>query len=128
MQSITPPPSTPAPGTEVSIIRTGRDGRLRFTPEQRRDLLAAFDRGGQSAMASTRDHGVHYQTFIVSCVRGAVWTLWRGPRVAVIVAAGMTETPEMILKADRRGRLRFTHEQRSAMLEAYDASGLSGPK
>jgi hypothetical protein len=64
MQSITPPPSTPAPGAEVSIIRTGRDGRLRFTPEQRRDLLAAFDRGGQSAMAFARGHGVHYQTFI----------------------------------------------------------------
>jgi len=40
----------------------------------------------------------------------------------------MTETHDMILKTDRRGRLRFTHEQRNAMLEAYDASGLSGPK
>jgi transposase-like protein len=64
MQSITPPPSTPAHTAEVSIIRTGRDGRLRFTPEQRRELLAAFDRSGQSAMAFARDHGVHYQTFI----------------------------------------------------------------
>ncbi|MCF7732127.1 MAG: hypothetical protein K9N23_10585 [Akkermansiaceae bacterium] len=42
MQSITPPPSTPAP-SEVSIIRTGRDGRLRFTPEQRQELLAASE-------------------------------------------------------------------------------------
>jgi len=40
----------------------------------------------------------------------------------------MTETHDMILKTDRRGRLRFSPEQRSAMLEAYDASGLSGPK
>ena len=63
MQSITLPPSTPAP-SEGSIIRTGRDGRLRFTPEQRQELLAAFDRAGQSAMAFARDHGVHYQTFI----------------------------------------------------------------
>ena len=64
MQSITPPPSTPATSAEVSIIRTGRDGRLRFTPEQRQGLLAAFDRGGQSAMAFARTHGVQYQTFI----------------------------------------------------------------
>jgi transposase-like protein len=40
----------------------------------------------------------------------------------------MTETHDIILKSDRRGRLRFTPEQRSAMLAAYDTSGLSGPK
>ena len=40
----------------------------------------------------------------------------------------MTETHDIILKSDRRGRIRFTPEQRTAMLEAYDASGLSGPK
>jgi hypothetical protein len=64
MQSITPPPTTPGPSAEVSIIRTGRDGRLRFTAGQRGELLAAFDRGGQSAMAFARGHGVNYQTFI----------------------------------------------------------------
>jgi len=40
----------------------------------------------------------------------------------------MTETHDIILKSDRRGRIRFTPEQRTAMLDAYDASGLSGPK
>ena len=40
----------------------------------------------------------------------------------------MTETHDIILKSDRRGRIRFTSEQRTAMLDAYDASGLSGPK
>jgi hypothetical protein len=40
----------------------------------------------------------------------------------------MTETHDIILKSDRRGRIRFTPEQRSSMLDAYDASGLSGPK
>ena len=40
----------------------------------------------------------------------------------------MTETHAIILKSDRRGRLRFTPEQRLALLDAYDASGLSGPK
>lgn len=34
----------------------------------------------------------------------------------------MTETHDIILKSDRRGRLRFTPEQRSAMLAAYDTS------
>ncbi len=40
------------------IIRTGSDGRLRYTPEQRQDLLEAFDRSGLSAMAFSRQHGV----------------------------------------------------------------------
>ncbi len=40
----------------------------------------------------------------------------------------MTETHDIILKSDQRGRIRFTHEQRTAMLDTYDASGLSGPK
>ena len=40
----------------------------------------------------------------------------------------MTETHDIVIKSDRRGRLRFTREQRAAMLEAYDTSGLSGPK
>ena len=40
----------------------------------------------------------------------------------------MTETHDIILKSDQRGRIRFTPEQRTAMLDTYDASGLSGPK
>jgi transposase-like protein len=40
----------------------------------------------------------------------------------------MTATHDIVIKSDRRGRLRFTREQRAGMLEAYDASGLSGPK
>ena len=59
MQSITPPPTTPGQSAGVSIIRAGSDGRLRFTPEQRHELLAAFERGGQSAMAFARGHGVN---------------------------------------------------------------------
>lgn len=47
-----------------TIIRTGSDGRLRYSREQRQDLLEAFDRSGQSAMAFSRQHGVSYQTFI----------------------------------------------------------------
>jgi transposase-like protein len=52
-----PPPTS-------TIIRTGSDGRLRYSRDQRGDLLEAFDRSGMSAMAFSRQHGVSYQTFI----------------------------------------------------------------
>lgn len=35
---------------------------------------------------------------------------------------------ESIIRADRRGRLRYTAEQKQTIIEAYEASGLSGPK
>lgn len=35
---------------------------------------------------------------------------------------------DTIMKADRRGRLRFSPEQRTSLLKAYQASGLSGPR
>ena len=40
----------------------------------------------------------------------------------------MTATNDGILKADRRGRLSYSPEQRSAMIEAYQASSWSGPR
>jgi transposase-like protein len=40
----------------------------------------------------------------------------------------MTDTHHAIIKADQRGRLRFTPDQRATLLAAYDTSGLSGPK
>jgi len=55
--------SEPAP-TDSTIIRSASDGRLRFTPAQRQELLDAFDRSGLTAMAFARGHGVCYQTFI----------------------------------------------------------------
>lgn len=55
-------PSEPSPAS--TIIRTGSDGRLRYSRDQRRDLLEAFDRSGLSAMSFSRQHGVSYQTFI----------------------------------------------------------------
>jgi transposase-like protein len=53
-----------APSTDTTIIRTGSDGRLRYTPARRGELLEAFERSGLSAMAFSRQHGIHYQTFI----------------------------------------------------------------
>jgi hypothetical protein len=46
------------------VIRAGSNGRLRFDPAHREALLDAFERGGTSAMAFARDHGVKYPTFI----------------------------------------------------------------
>jgi transposase-like protein len=40
----------------------------------------------------------------------------------------MTDMNEVILKADRRGRLRYTAEQKQAFIEAYETSGLSAPR
>ena len=40
----------------------------------------------------------------------------------------MTDMNEVILKADRRGRLRYTAEQKKALVAAYESSGLSGPR
>jgi len=35
---------------------------------------------------------------------------------------------ESIMKTDRRGRLRYTPEQKKTMVEGYQASGLSAPR
>ncbi len=61
MQSTSTVPESPSPS---SIIRTGSDGRLRFTPDQRQSLLDAYDASGMTAMAFARGHGLHYSTFI----------------------------------------------------------------
>ena len=57
-------PSVPDSSVSSTIIRTGSDGRLRFTPDQRQALLDAYDSSGMSAMAFARGQGVHYSTFI----------------------------------------------------------------
>lgn len=40
----------------------------------------------------------------------------------------MTPMNESMMKADRRGRLRYTPEQKQTMVDAYRASGLSAPR
>ena len=40
----------------------------------------------------------------------------------------MTEANHPILKRDRRGRLHYSKEQKSALVDAYQCSGLSGPR
>lgn len=50
--------------TAAPIIRTGTDGRLCFSLQQREAMLDAFEAGGRSALAFSKEHGVKYQTFI----------------------------------------------------------------
>ena len=40
----------------------------------------------------------------------------------------MTATNHSILKSDLRGRLRYSKDQKSALVETYQTSGLSGPR
>lgn len=40
----------------------------------------------------------------------------------------MTSMNESIMKTAKRGRLRYTQEQKKTMVEAYQASGLSAPR
>jgi transposase-like protein len=40
----------------------------------------------------------------------------------------MADMNEVILRTDRRGRLRYTMEQKQALIEAYETSGLSGSR
>ena len=40
----------------------------------------------------------------------------------------MTPMNESIMKTDRRGRLRYTPEQKKTMMEAFRVSGLSAPR
>jgi hypothetical protein len=40
----------------------------------------------------------------------------------------MTSTNQGLIRQDRMGRLRFTKEQRDALLDAFESSGLSGTR
>ena len=90
-------PSAPAPSDpSATVIRAGSDGRLRFDPAHREALLDAFERGGTSAMAFARDHGVKYPTFIA-------WLNKRRARREE--AAGAVDRPafaEVLLEGPRR--------------------------
>jgi hypothetical protein len=40
----------------------------------------------------------------------------------------MNATHDSIVKSDRRGRLRYSPDQKAALVDAYQSSGLSGPR
>ena len=53
-----------APSTECSeLIRTGRDGRQRYSEAYKHQVLEAFDASGMSGKAFAEQCGVKYPTF-----------------------------------------------------------------
>ena len=53
-----------APLTECSeLVRTGRDGRQRYSEDYKRQVLDAFDASGMSGKAFAAHCGVKYPTF-----------------------------------------------------------------
>jgi hypothetical protein len=49
--------------THHAIIKADQRGRLRFAPDQRATLLAAYDTSGLSGPKFAQLHGLNYQTF-----------------------------------------------------------------
>lgn len=49
--------------THHAIIKADQRGRLRFAPDQRATLLAAYDTSGLSGPKFAQVHGLNYQTF-----------------------------------------------------------------
>jgi len=52
------------------LIRTNRDGRVRYSPEQKTKILDLFEQSGMSGKAFAEEHGIKYPTF----------ALWRRQR------------------------------------------------
>jgi transposase-like protein len=47
-----------------SLLKTDRQGRLRYTPEQKKTMVDAYQASGLSAPRFAALHGVNYQTLI----------------------------------------------------------------
>ena len=47
-----------------SILKTDRQGRLRYTPEQKKIMVDAYRASGLSAPRFAAHHGVNYQTLV----------------------------------------------------------------
>lgn len=47
-----------------SILKTDRQGRLRYTPEQKKIMVDAYRTSGLSAPRFAAHHGVNYQTLV----------------------------------------------------------------
>ena len=47
-----------------SILKTDRQGRLRYTPEQKKTMVDAYRASGLSAPRFAAHHGVNYQTLV----------------------------------------------------------------
>lgn len=47
-----------------SILKTDRQGRLRYTPEQKKIMVDAYRASGLSAPRFAAHHGINYQTLV----------------------------------------------------------------
>lgn len=47
-----------------SILKTDRQGRLRYTPEQKKTMVDAYRASGLSAPRFASHHGLNYQTMV----------------------------------------------------------------
>ena len=61
-----------------SIMKTDRRGRLRYTPEQKKTMIEAFQSSGLSAPRFSAHHGVNYQT-LVSWIKKGNTAVTAGP-------------------------------------------------
>jgi transposase-like protein len=52
------------PRNGLAVLKRDGRGRVRSTPEQRREAMAQFERSGLSGPAFCRVAGIHYQTFV----------------------------------------------------------------
>lgn len=48
----------------LAVLKRDGRGRIRSTPEQRREAVEQFERSGLSGPAFCRVAGIHYQTFV----------------------------------------------------------------
>ena len=55
----------PTNGSEAGaeLVQTGRDGRIRYSPEQREKLLDLFEGSGMTGKAFCEEYGLKYPTF-----------------------------------------------------------------
>jgi transposase-like protein len=61
-----------------SIMKTDRRGRLRYTPEQKKTMIEAYQASGLSAPRFAAHHGVNYQT-LVSWIKKGKMAVTAGP-------------------------------------------------
>ena len=47
----------------ADLVKAGKDGRVRYSAEQKRRVLELFEQSGMSGKAFAEQHGIKYPTF-----------------------------------------------------------------
>ena len=50
-------------GDVSQVVRTNRDGRVRYPSEQKEKVLDLFEQSGMSGKVFAEEHGIQYPTF-----------------------------------------------------------------